>query len=226
MMKKNKLIRGIPGFVCFILVLPMVIYTVMSSTIDEYSNNVFKIVSTILFVLGLVAILSIIALNIIIAKKRKIIYSTVVKKEKKYGQGKKMLEDLLKIPQNRINIVSTYLHIAYVEMRAMNLDAAIKSFRDLKEINIDYKVGLSFSIMPSYYLILIYYFLEKEKEMRNEIEYFKKLNINLKTNIYSDLLKNINSLERKDFLNLITRLKVQEENPFIKVVVEKLERKM
>ncbi|CCV63654.1 hypothetical protein BN85400770 [Alteracholeplasma palmae J233] len=225
-MVKSKVLRGIPGFICCLLIIPMIINVFLSSTVEGYANPTFMNISKILFIIGIVMISIIIILNFLISRKRKAIYTNIIKNQKKYVEGKQRLEKLLKIPQARLNIMNTYLYMTYADIRGLNLDEATKGFHQLKELAVYFKAGPLFSILPSYYLILIYYYLDKDENLKSEIKYFRKYSFNLKNNTYKILIDHVYMIDNNELFKLRNSLKNSEGNLFIESIIDKIERQL
>lgn len=219
----NKVFYNLSSFVCFILIVPIIIYIICISTIEEYENNTFMIISIILVIVLALIIIFIIMFNIIISKRRHKIYDIVIKKHENYIDGINKLNHLLSIPQSRLNVSSTLLYLAYTKMFQLEFDETLKRFEEVKVFDKKFNVGIKNSILASYYKILIYFHLEDNASMHIEIQYFDSLRDKLNRKVFNEVIICIDAIKRNDTSLVLEHLKAHR-NTFINVIITKIDK--
>lgn len=203
------------------MLLPVVAYAFLSSTINDYNNKTFRFLSIILTTIVVIGIIFTIFLNSIISKKRISIYNNIVKKDGNYSEGIKKLEKLVSIPQSRLNVGNTLLYIVYTKLFEEKYEEALILFDEIKQFNIKFKLGYKNNALASYYKILIYLLFDKKHEIEKEIEYFNSIKRKLNNNIFSIIINCIEAIENINDINLIYQLSKQN-NVFIDKVIDKI----
>lgn len=219
----NKLFYNLSGFICFLMLCPALVYAVLSSIIDNYSNSILMIIAIVFFTIVILGIILTYLLNIRISRKRLFIYNNIIKKDKKYDEGLVQLENLMRFPQARINVGNTLLYIAYTKLFKEEYSEASEMFEEIKEFNIKFNLGIKNIALSSYYKILIHLLLDNKDSREKEIEYFKSIHLKLNNQIFNDLIYNVNAIENNDIDDLINSLSKQS-NSFVDKVILKLKK--
>ncbi|MDD4532080.1 MAG: hypothetical protein PHW22_01415 [Bacilli bacterium] len=160
----------------------------MSEINDEFEQNGFMLVAVILASISISCLVAIIILNIVISRKRNLIYYSTIKNNKNYDEGIKQLSHLLIIPQSKLNQSRTMLFISYALMLQKKFIDAIEQFNEVKEYDLKFKLGYYHSVSASYYKILICYYIENQICLEKELKYFNELSVCMKDTPYNGIL--------------------------------------
>lgn len=106
-------------------------------------------------------------------------------------------------------------------MNEFKFDNAIKSFSFIKNEVGNSMVSLDINFLPTFYLILIYYYLDRD-ELEEEINNFKKIKVKWNNNNYRYLIDVINDIKNDNKYELHNKLDILKNNSSSKELIKKL----